>query len=1011
MTPSPRSAEPAELLAQTEWLGRLATALVPAADRDDLVQDVLLTALQSEQRPRSLRAWLATVARNRAARRRLRDAARRERELASVNAVDAEPATVEVVAGFALHRSVVEAVAQLREPYRGTLLLRYWEDLQPAEIAQRLQVPVDTVRTRLKRAVAELRATLDRQHGRRSAWLVPLLGLPAVQKALPPVGAVSVATATTLLQGVMMTKQVWLAAAAVILVAGGAAFFALERAVDETSPRRDQVATVPAASSTMADEVAVLPVEAHDREAAASLVEIGALQVTVQRDAEHPSAGVAVHLLRAGRAGQPLAATTDARGEVMFGELAAGDYLAMLATGPRAEVRVEAGDVARCTLQVDDGLRVVGRVVTLDRLPCAGARVHAQLEDRPEVELLLATTDEHGAFALDGVASGTMLVARAAGWQPSLPTHGEVRGVSGQTMELELRLGARGNRLTGVVQRPDGSSAPRAMVVIGVDEDSHKHLEGVRELRTRDGNGKLDRESFLVRADDDGVFATDEVPWGSCVVLARGVGDDAALVGGTATTVQRGADNFVTVRIDAGAKVFGMIRDELGQPYAGLSLMLDYEASVAFGEFDRDRASPVVTDRVGVVAADGSFSIAGLLPAEYQLVAVFPGQRQRLERVELRVGEHRRLDLVVPRTWSLQVRVQDVDGAPLAGHAVWLSRDGTIKFRDAIQCLSDAHGRFTATGLKDDDYVLSVHAPVRGEEWPVQRMPSFVQRVARGQREVVAVVSAATPTLRGRVLAETELPAAGAQVRLSLLGFGGVLRAETDADGRFDYQQLPPGEYALEAQYRGPVLARRVLTEAGVACDLGDLMLPPIAPLHVLLQTGEGLPVSADLQLLEHVTDERTGAAEWRRLTTARADRGDWRCERVTAGLHRLLVEPRGLAPSVHDLDLHAGVLRELRVTCSPGVEQRLEVVVLDLARLEPGRGYATIEVDDVAGRLLVKRYTERELAAGNTLPVELRLLPGSYRVRLHDNVGHVAADIVIGETAGPAVRLVMQVR
>ena len=68
------------LLAETAWLGRLATQLVPEADRDDLVQDVLLSAMRSGGRRGHLRAWLATVARNLAARRRTRDRNRRARE-------------------------------------------------------------------------------------------------------------------------------------------------------------------------------------------------------------------------------------------------------------------------------------------------------------------------------------------------------------------------------------------------------------------------------------------------------------------------------------------------------------------------------------------------------------------------------------------------------------------------------------------------------------------------------------------------------------------------------------------------------------------------------------------------------------------------------------------------------------------------------------------------------------------------------------------------------------------
>ena len=62
------------------------------------------------------------------------------------------------------------------------MLLRYFDDLAPREVASRLGVPVETVRTRLRRGLERLRTALDERHGGdRSAWaggLVPLLPRP-----------------------------------------------------------------------------------------------------------------------------------------------------------------------------------------------------------------------------------------------------------------------------------------------------------------------------------------------------------------------------------------------------------------------------------------------------------------------------------------------------------------------------------------------------------------------------------------------------------------------------------------------------------------------------------------------------------------------------------------------------------------------------------------------------------------------------------------------------------------
>ena len=66
----------------------------------------------------------------------------------------------------------------LAEPYRQTLVLRYFEELSGAEIARRLHVPAGTVRWRLKVALDELRRQLDERHGgRREVWTAALLPL------------------------------------------------------------------------------------------------------------------------------------------------------------------------------------------------------------------------------------------------------------------------------------------------------------------------------------------------------------------------------------------------------------------------------------------------------------------------------------------------------------------------------------------------------------------------------------------------------------------------------------------------------------------------------------------------------------------------------------------------------------------------------------------------------------------------------------------------------------------
>jgi RNA polymerase sigma factor (sigma-70 family) len=54
------------------------------------------------------------------------------------------------------------AIQRLRPERRAVLVLRFYEDLAHGEIARQLGCPVATVRTRVRRALADLRKELDR---------------------------------------------------------------------------------------------------------------------------------------------------------------------------------------------------------------------------------------------------------------------------------------------------------------------------------------------------------------------------------------------------------------------------------------------------------------------------------------------------------------------------------------------------------------------------------------------------------------------------------------------------------------------------------------------------------------------------------------------------------------------------------------------------------------------------------------------------------------------------------
>ncbi|MHC5021507.1 MAG: sigma-70 family RNA polymerase sigma factor [Planctomycetota bacterium] len=214
------------LLAHWPFVRALARRLVHESDADDVAQETMLTALERPPRAGgSLRGWLAAVARN-VARQGWRSDARRQRREDAVRVVDATLSTAAIVERESQRRLVADAVIALAEPYRAAVVLRYFEGLKPGAIAERLGIPVETVRTRLKRAVAELREQLDARHdGDRAAWTTALLPLAGAEPAATAAagataGAATVATAAGigLMQGGL---KIGLGALALTIAAGG----------------------------------------------------------------------------------------------------------------------------------------------------------------------------------------------------------------------------------------------------------------------------------------------------------------------------------------------------------------------------------------------------------------------------------------------------------------------------------------------------------------------------------------------------------------------------------------------------------------------------------------------------------------------------------------------------------------------------------------------------------------------------------------------------------------------
>lgn len=289
---------PELLLRERAWLCALARQLVRRHEvADEAAHDALATAwTQPGPRLAGPRGWLAAILRKQLAGRRRGERRRlaREQRVAQAEAV---PPVSDTVARFEVQRAVADAVLALAEPYRTTVLLRFWEELTPAAISVRTQTPVETVRTRLKRGLAMLRERLDGAHGgKRGAWAAPLW---VVGRRADSV------TASFLLGVTLMTAMQKIVVGALVAAAGLLLWATSASPPAAQDASRDASATSPVvASSAVAAEAANATIaersDAGQRvPVAAAATETGFLVtgMVVDDETSAPLAGVSVRLI------------------------------------------------------------------------------------------------------------------------------------------------------------------------------------------------------------------------------------------------------------------------------------------------------------------------------------------------------------------------------------------------------------------------------------------------------------------------------------------------------------------------------------------------------------------------------------------------------------------------------------------------------------------------------------------------------------------------------------------
>jgi RNA polymerase sigma-70 factor (ECF subfamily) len=177
VVPTTRSSASRDRVFDSEFAGRLESELsmayrlagylmADASDAQDAVQEASVRAWRgwpALREKESFHAWFSQILVN-VCRTRLRQRSRRR-------TTDIDEVDVEAGDPFkaALARDTVgRALTALSDELRMVVVLRYWGDLSLAEIAERLNIPIGTVKSRHHAALQSLRRRVERLEGSAS---------------------------------------------------------------------------------------------------------------------------------------------------------------------------------------------------------------------------------------------------------------------------------------------------------------------------------------------------------------------------------------------------------------------------------------------------------------------------------------------------------------------------------------------------------------------------------------------------------------------------------------------------------------------------------------------------------------------------------------------------------------------------------------------------------------------------------------------------------------------------
>jgi RNA polymerase sigma-70 factor (ECF subfamily) len=898
---------PEQLLEHDAFVRSLARHLIgDAAGAEDLAQETWVAALEHPQRhPGPLRAWLAAVLRNLAWKRRRTEERRAVRERA-VTRPEPVPTGAEVLAREEQRRRLVEKVLALPEPSRSTMLLRYFRQLPPAAIANQLGEPVETVRTRIKRALERLRGDLDRENGGdRGAWLAALLPFTKEAPVAVPTTALAGVSSGVVMMAMALSVKAKVAAAVVVAAAiawvligdrdamnsGTRATATSRSSVDESAAASASSAAAPRSPVTTATEIAA------DRAVASPLpgsdLRLAALHVTAIWGADQGrAADVGVFVCTAQTEGMRFrrCVVTDARGECRIDDLEPGPVSVLSDRGDGASDLAQPmlipGRTTDVTLVIRAGPDIDGEVVDTAGDPVADADIWVGDDFIDSGSGRIVTcSDAEGRFRIRSVSGTRLIGARAAGHSPSLLS--VTSGPPGSTLHLRLELRGPGGTVTGTVTDPDGHPIARASVQIGdetrrVASPDHAYPYQLLLRTETSEEGRFEFAGVMPERLPLQVRARGWSPWTGEVSVDAGM------------PVER------TIVLARGVMLDGSVRDERGTPLADVEIASATSAP-------KPRFAEISTrSRV-----DGGFELGPIPPGHFDAHAERTGLAAAKAAFSGEPGERLRWDIVLGAGLTLAGRIVDEEDRPVADCQVGArgpSKDAASGCF-AASAVSDEQGFFALTGCPDVALDLQVEPPGAGS-------PTTKHGVRAGRDEIVVQVALGTPQtawIEGVVVDHDGRPCTNARIGVWVPGRTSTSVEPVDpATGHFKSGPYPQGSARLVASAPGhvDVTIRVADLAANETRELGSIRLAQGGAFRVAVQRANGEAIVG----IDATCFGRESGREMRLV----ADAGEVRSGDVAPGEYLLAFHASGFATALTSVVVQPDETAKLVVTLEP---------------------------------------------------------------------------------------------